>query len=37
MNFRTRPGDVEALLPLLSRLGRQSDAALRPPGVFARP
>lgn len=36
VNFHTRLGDVEALLPLLSRLGRQSDAALRLPGVFAR-
>ena len=29
VNFHTALGDVEALLPLLSRLGRQADAALR--------
>jgi aromatic-L-amino-acid/L-tryptophan decarboxylase len=30
VNFHTALGDVEALLPLLSRLGREADSALRP-------
>jgi len=29
VNFRTAPADVDALLPLLARLGRQVDAELR--------
>ena len=29
VNFHTAPGDIEALLPLLSRLGREADTALR--------
>ena len=30
VNFHTSLGDIEALPPLLSRLGRETDAALRP-------
>ena len=30
VNFHTSLGDIEALPPLLSRLGREADAALRP-------
>ncbi len=34
VNFHTSLGDIEALLPLVSRLGRETDAALRrEPGV----
>jgi aromatic-L-amino-acid/L-tryptophan decarboxylase len=29
VNFRTSPADIDALPPLLSRLGREADAALR--------
>ena len=30
VNFHTGPDDVEALIPLIARLGREADAALRP-------
>jgi glutamate/tyrosine decarboxylase-like PLP-dependent enzyme len=30
VNFRTSPADVEALLPLLSRLGGEADESMRP-------
>jgi aromatic-L-amino-acid/L-tryptophan decarboxylase len=35
VNFRTTLADVHALLPLVVRIGRQVDAALRPEGLSA--
>jgi aromatic-L-amino-acid decarboxylase len=37
VNFHTALGDVEALLPVLSRLGREADNSLRPARGAARP
>jgi aromatic-L-amino-acid/L-tryptophan decarboxylase len=33
VNFRTSPEDLDALLPLIVRLGKEVDSALRPQGI----
>jgi hypothetical protein len=37
VNFHTGLDDVEALPPLLSRLGRETDASLRPTALASAP
>jgi hypothetical protein len=35
VNFRTSPADIEALPPLVVRLGKEIDAGLRPQALSA--